>query len=289
MSVKSITDLLTEANTIKNATVPGENTANRVGGTLVDMIDSQFQILPPTPQIEYDYSTSELRVFFLENGFDFTTGNPEIFLFRYKAKKRKISLIYGNKLLQSGWKHPATVNAATKWSGWKFFNGSQSLYDGSVVNTRITEWAVPSTVKPYQRTVLTGFNKYMFINEIDTSTSSVVQYDSNILSGAASYQINNKINSSNSNLVFKLGGTKTRINTPFPVVFQKINTYCFALAIDNPYATKTNNLCPKIFSQFSEPINAIWEVNAGTAYGKDIVMLKNVDNRLGRVVRNAKF
>lgn len=40
MAVKTIADLLVDANVIKNATIPGENTATRVGDNLVDIIDS---------------------------------------------------------------------------------------------------------------------------------------------------------------------------------------------------------------------------------------------------------
>lgn len=283
MAVKSITDLLIEANLIKNATIPSENTALRVGGTLVDMIDSQFQGMPPTPQVEYDFATAEMRIYFLENGFDFTTGNPEIFLFRWKGKTNKKRLGFAVRKVHSGWKHPATVNASTKWAGWKFFNGNQFLYGGAVTNTRITEWSVPSTIKPYDRTVLTGFNRFMFFTEVDHNTNTLTNYDVNIL-GGGDYLLNDKTSQSFSNLFFKLSGPKRSLKTGKPFwPFPKVTTYAFALAIDNPYATKTNGLCPKIFSQLSAPMSAVWTKNGSMSYN-DVVMVAGNNNRLARAV-----
>jgi hypothetical protein len=286
MAIKSISDLLIEANTIKDAIIPGENTATRVGGTLVDMIDSQFQAMPPKPEIDINnHAVNPLSVYFLENGFSFDTGNPEIFLFRWKGKTRVPAGIY--RMKTAGWKHPATVDSAIKWQGWKFFNGAQTLYGAATTNTRVTEWAVPSTIKPYERYNLSTFNKYMFFEEIDTSVPSINAFDVNVLVNS-DYKLNDKVSAANPNYKFKISGSAKRLNQANGVGFQKVVSYRLALAVDNPYATQTNGLCPKIFGPMSDEFHVIW--NKSIALNSDNVWLTfGNHNRLSRVVRPGKF
>lgn len=282
MAVKSIADLIAEANLIKNAIIPNENTALRVGGTLLDMVDSQFQTILPQPHAEFYQATNEMKVYFMDSGFDFSkAANPEIFLFRYKGRQRKGSSVTVIRKIKAGWKHPATVDSAIKWQGWKFFNGEQSLYGGAITNTRITEWAVPSTIKPYDRVTLTGFNKYMFMSEIDTTGPTLLSFDSNVL---GDYNLNDKINTLNSDYVFKLSGTAKRIKTPSAKGFQKVVTYCFALAVDNPNATKLNGLCPKIFSAFSNPMHIIWNRTGLVSPATDVSVVNSVNGIYSRPV-----
>ena len=133
----------------------------------------------PTPIIGITGLTTDLVVHFLDQGFDFTTGNPELFLFRWRNNsKKKITAVPDNikKRNTSRWVHPTTDDADVKWDGWKFFNGRQKTPYNGIVTGRITEFEVPSTIKPYER-FLVNFNKYMFWYSFDGSNET---YDVNV-------------------------------------------------------------------------------------------------------------
>lgn len=284
MAVKTIADLLVDANVIKNATVPGENTATRVGSNLVDVIDS-FGLggaSLPQPIVSYDNINDKLEVHFADTGFDFTQHNPEIFLFRYRNIRRKKGLtVPATKKKFPKYVHPITVNANTKWAGWKFFAGTQKDRDGNPVNTRITEWTVPSTIKPYERFELTGFNKYMYWNIIDGGV--ITSQDVNIFA-VDSFTTKNRVDGTKK---CNLSGSRRQLSETD--LFPKTTNYAFALAIDNPLANQTNDLCPKIFGPFSDPLFAIWEldISGSPPYDKaiDVIMVPQNNNTWFRAAR----
>jgi hypothetical protein len=63
--------------------------------------------------------------------------------------------------------------------------------------------------------------------------------------------------------------------------------FAFALGIDNPSATKTNGLCPKIFGPFSEPIYSVWKYDFNSGLYNDIVLVKENANRHKHVYKSS--
>lgn len=287
MAILPTDQLLIEANLIKNATIAGENTALRVGGTLVDMIDSQL-VLPPAPIMSW-YKSTGLTAHFADSGYDFAVGNPELFLFRYRGKRRSrvIDLLTSLPVARkkkARYVHPTTIDSVTKWAGWKFFAGEQRLRDSVIVNTRTTEWTLPGTIKPYEKFALSGFNEYMFWTELDNTAApayTVTQHDTNIFSGA-NYSLMSRINSSNATLLQNLAGTNRRMAKDN--LFGKVTSYAFAVGIDNPNATKANGLCPKIFGAMSDPIFSILHSVDGSTNPTEVYMVNQVNSRYYRPV-----
>jgi hypothetical protein len=125
-----------------------------------------------------------ISIQFADTGFDFTQGNPEIFLFRWKnggSKTYRISQFAGQPKRKrfSRWVHPTTEGSEVKWEGWKFFNGNQ-YYNGAFqqITGRTTEWLIPPTIKPYEKFGI-DFNKYMFWNLTSGGTK---YFDINVFS-----------------------------------------------------------------------------------------------------------
>lgn len=205
----------------------------------------------PIPIVSLTSNTNSIGIKFSDYGFDFTQNNPEIFLFRWRNKRRtKIPNSGGLKRIKpSGWVHPTTDGADLKWDGWKFFNGEQKFnkmygYAGTITG-RVTEWAIPPTIKPYEEFQI-NFNRYMFWNVFAEDGSSI-NFDVNVFDG--SYGIfEPTVHASNNNFI-SIGGSKN--------LRGNIVKYSLAVGIDNPNATKTNGLCPKIFGAFSEPFYSI--------------------------------
>lgn len=292
MAIQTIAQLLVEANTIKNATIPGENTATRVGDNLVDIIDTFASITTspavaniPKPILSAIGGSSDLYVHFTDTGFDFTQNNPEIFLFRYRNNRNKAGISVGGtvKKLKARYVHPVTVNALTKWAGWKFFSGETKDRDGAVINTRITEWAIPSTILPYQKFILTGFNKYMFWNVLNGGT--ITAQDVNIFQGGLGnkFGLTSRVEQSNPAIVCNLSGNNRRLNDTD--LFGKVVNYAFAVAVDNPNATQTNGLCPKIFGPLSDPIFSILEYDKTNGWSVDVELVVQNNNTWSRAAR----
>lgn len=170
-----------------------------------------------------------------------SSSNPELFLFRWKrgsyTYRTNISDPRGKRRKNSKWVHPTTEGSETKWAGWKFFNGKQQHYYGIELTGRTTEWAIPQTIIPYEIFGI-DFNKYMFWNK--RSLGILAEYDTNVWSS---------------------GDFSPTIHSVFPdyikIGMQRSNSniikYSLAVAIDNPEATQSNGLCPKIFGPLSEP------------------------------------
>ena len=248
----------------------------------------------PTPIVTIDYKenqnvNNEICVHFVDNGFDFlSASNPEIFLFRWKNNRNAKRKDGSTRKKRAKWVHPNTQNSTTKWAGWKFFSGVQYMHNANGVpsefDSRVTEWLIPTTTKPYER-ISIPFNRYMFQSEVDSSNLyKHLSVDGNVLIGTNGYKIKDRVNQTDNTKSYRLTGQRKQIDNVFP----KVNTFCFALAIDNPNATKQNGLCPKIFSAFSNPFHAIWEVN-NVGWGSDIVLVYGIHNRLSRVVRENHF
>ena len=226
----------------------------------------------------------------MDNGYNSTVGNPELFLFRYRSSRRyKKNALSDWTRKRPRYSHPATVDASIKWAGWKFFAGNQSLRDNTLINSRVTEWALPA-LTPYERFELTGFNKYMFWQEISITTNSVINYDTNIFLAGNQYKLSTNQNQLDPNLYITLSGNKQTLVRGGTQGYPKAVKYAFAVGIDNPNATKTNGLCPKIFGPMSEPVHAVWATNNNPDPYRSYVMLVNEGNsRLTRQVREGKF
>jgi hypothetical protein len=223
----------------------------------------------PTPMIGITGSNYDLVVHFLDQGFDFTQGNPELFLFRWKKSSRK--KVGGvRKKKPSGWVHPSTDGANVKWQGWKFFGGGQvSAFNNIGVTGRTTEFEIPSTIKPYERFSV-NFNKYMFWY---TNLSGTL-YDINVFPLGSFDPTNHQD-----------GEAEIRLtNTKDDVGYGKlgnIQKYCLAVGVDNPAATKTNGLSPKIFGDLSEPFYSVYDLVVN-----DIKIIKENDRNHFRVIKS---
>lgn len=205
-----------------------------------------------------------------DTGLDLTQGNPEIFLFRWRNSHRtKFGTRRRKK--ESKWVHPSTDGANVKWQGWKFFGGGQVNASSNIITGRTTEWQIPSGTTPYQKFGI-DFNKYIFwgiTNKITGGTTT----DVNVWS----YDIFLPTNHSTPEYVINIGGSKRTRSA-------NIIKYSFAVAIDNPEATKTNGLCPKIFGPLSEPIYSI--INASGVNYNDVILVKGNHLNHKHVVKN---
>jgi hypothetical protein len=233
---------------------------DHLGNTTIIGGGSGMQI--PVPIICLTSNTNSIGVKFSDYGFDFTQNNPEIFLFRWRNKrksKKEISLgVFEKRVRPSKWVHPTTDGADLKWEGWKFFNGDQKYYKPvfgytytGTITGRVTEWAIPSTIKPYEEFQI-DFNRYMFWNVFADDGSSI-NFDVNVFDG--SYGTFSPTSHGSGGNYIAIGGSRQ--------LKGNIVKYSLAVGVDNPDATKTNGLCPKIFGAFSEPFYSIIEKNGG--------------------------
>jgi hypothetical protein len=210
----------------------------------------------PQPIIGVNGASDDISYYFRDEGFDFTSGNPELFLFRWSnTHKKKNVLLDEYYKKHSGWVHPVTQDATTKWNGWKYFSGNQlcDTVSGSTIINRITEFTVPSNTVPYSGNTI-HVNRYMFwtlYSDELGDTTKIKRIDENFFTSEFEYSFSptNKVYTSDFTYSISLSGNHklTRDNN------RNIVKYCLALAIDNPIATKTNGLCPKIFGPMSEP------------------------------------
>jgi len=243
--------------TVDKVNFVGENvTATRLGNTIkVEITGSTSNI--PRPLIGIDSENSKLIISFPDTGFDFTKDNPELFLFRYKNVKHSK---HGDKRRKkkAGFVHPSTHDASTKWAGWKFFNGHH-FYKGNngisdtVIEGRITEWPIPSTILPYQNIEI-AFNIPMFWNKRNIGTTVVspsVEFDIDPFANNFTTDTH-AIGDEDSRFVAQIGSSHQRTKDGIGNNYPNIVRYALAVAVDNPLATKTNGLCPKIFGPLSE-------------------------------------
>jgi len=272
MSNKTDQELTLEASVIRNETQNKANTAIRVGNMFLDLIGSKANknLIIPTPIISIDKSkinnNQQLRVSFNDSDFDFSKGNPEIFLMRYKNSGRKIGKTILNpsgerRNFKAKFVHPTTQGSDMKWNGWKFFNGKQSIFRGVwniPVTGRVTEWAIPSTILPYQQFIV-PFNRYMFWTQQDISNNTA-QYDQNFFTNFSEYTTINPKSALNSDQFIRIGNSQQNRDHP---TYSKAQKYALVVAVDNPLATKTNGLCPKIFGPLSEEFYSVLFIQSG--------------------------
>jgi hypothetical protein len=216
---------------------------------------------------------------FPDTGFDFTSNNPELFLFRWKRGKLSTRTnnfdLRGDRKKYGKWVHPTTQGSETKWEGWKFFNGKQYFNGASYELTgRTTEWSIPSTILPYQIFGI-DFNRYMFWSR--RFSGSLLEYDTNVWSSGDFTPTQHSSGSS----VIGLGMTVNNRNE-YAANKQK---FALAVAVDNPNATKSNGLCPKIFGPLSEPFYSVVVQPDGLTYS-EIGLIKGNHKRHTRVIRS---
>jgi hypothetical protein len=113
----------------------------------------------------------------------------------------------------------------------------------------------------------------MFWRFLDSNTSNIT-YDQNFFSGGNYEPLDHQDVNGN----VKIGMQKSRSN---------VIKFAFALGIDNPSATKTNGLCPKIFGPFSEPIYSVWKYDFNSGLYNDIVLVKENANRHKHVYKSS--
>ena len=220
-----------------------------------------------------------LAIQFPDTGFDFTSNNPELFLFRWKRGNHTYRTNKndprGRRKKYAKWVHPTTENSDVKWAGWKFFNGKQ-FNEGYELTGRTTEWSIPSTIIPYEVFGI-NFNKYLFWNLV--SNGSLSQYDTNVWSSLVFTPEDHLVG------VDKIGiGMNLRNNGRPKANIQK---FSLAVAVDNPNATKSNGLCPKIFGPMSEPFYTVVDLNGGDY--SDIGIVRDYYKRHKRVIKNTIY
>lgn len=274
MANKTDQELILEASVIRNETQNKANTAIRVGNMFLDLIGSKANknLIIPTPIITIDKTfgqLQQLRVSFAGSDFDFTKGNPEIFLMRYKNSGRKkvktISIPTGErKFYFSKFVHPTTEGSNIKWNGWKFFNGKQSIHRFSTgvnlpVTGRVTEWSIPSNVLPHQQFIV-PFNRYMFWTQENLGTG-LISYDQNFFTDPLylEYTTTNPVSIYDPSQYIRIGNSQQNKDHP---TYSKTQKYALVVAVDNPLATKTNGLCPKIFGPLSEEFYSVLKIES---------------------------
>ncbi len=222
------------------------------------------------------YIRNGLAIQFSDTQFISASNNPELFLFRWKkgrySYRENISDPRGKRKKNPKWVHPTTQGSETKWAGWKFFNGKQWHYPNGIELTgRTTEWAIPQTIIPYEIFGI-DFNKYMFWN---FRTSGLLQsWDQNVFpSGDFSPTIHQV-----SPDTIRIGMQKPQSN---------IIKYSLAVAIDNPDATQSNGLCPKIFGPLSEPFYTVVFKDNGAGGFVDINLVRDNHMNHKHVYKNA--
>jgi hypothetical protein len=271
MANKTDQELILEASVIRNETQNKANTAIRVGNMFLDLIGSKANknLIIPTPIISIDKSqinnNQQLRVSFNDSDFDFSKGNPEIFLMRYKNSGRKIIKTILNPIgerrqYKAKFVHPTTEGSDMKWNGWKFFNGKQSIFRGVwniPVTGRVTEWTIPLNILPYQQFIV-PFNIYMFWTQQDF-INNTAQYDQNFFTNFAEYSTTDPVSIIDPNLFVRIGNSQRSRDRP---TYSKTQKYALVVAVDNPLATKTNGLCPKIFGPLSEEFYSVLKIES---------------------------
>jgi len=295
MGQKTDAELRASAIQIRNETQTNQNTALRVGEMLADFADSKANAfygsgIIPVPIIAFKQGGASvenppLEVHFGGTSFDFTKHNPELFLFRYRKSHRKkiipTLINAGHKIIRSGWTHPTTMGNGTKWQGWKFFCGGQNYFNHEFpatphpIENRVTEWAVPATIKPFQKLQI-DFNRFMFwiTNTASLDGASIAinpDADISYVRVVRLFTIDNPVNVYNGLQFIRIAGSKLKKNIPR---FSKSQKFALALAIDNPLATKTNGLCPKIFGELSEPFYTALQYDKITKAITDVVFVK---------------
>lgn len=266
----------------KNSLFPASSNSGKIifgvnnnnNAVLTDHLGNSFEIEGlqiPQPIISITGSNADgIAIQLPDTGLDLTIGNPEIFLFRWRNSHRTKFGVRKRKK-KSKWVHPSTDGANVKWSGWSFFGGSQVNASSYIISGRTTEWEIPSGTKPYEKFGV-DFNKYLFWGITDkvtggtTTDVNVWSYDSfsPTIHETTGYTIN-------------IGGSKKLRNAD-------IIKYSFAVAVDNPKATKTNRLCPKIFGPLSEPIYSI--IKASGVNYIDVILVKGNHLNHKHVVKN---
>ena len=284
MAQKTYAELIAEAELIRDETATNANTATRVGSTLIDMIDfgSISQSIPiPLIGIQGNGTSGILEISFGATDFDFTKGNPEIFLMRYRNTRKKMKFVNGVRVWRynkAGYIHPSDATASSKWQGWKFFGGSQKIRIlGELFETpRTTEF--PITIATNYDIMNISLNRFMFWSLKDYA-NDIVTSDVNIFPGELISRTNN-VPSNDINLKVSIGGfrhQKTGL-----ALYTKLQEFALCVAVDNPFATKTNGMCPKILGQISQPFNSIlvFENTGKNAHVNDVqFILKRTNYR----------
>ena len=273
MAQKTTAELTQEAQQIRNETKIGANTAVRVGDMLIDIIDSKVNTIPAPIVSIQKADQNYISVQFRDTNFLVGAINPELFLFRWRNKRHSKYLRAGNvirRVKAAGWVHPTDyVNGYAKYQGWKYFCGSQKAKFNQDAENRQTEWAIPNVWIPMDKFTI-AVNRFMHFTETNQITGAVA-YDANFFT-TNHYLHNSSQNTSNANLYISLGGNQ-RAKYFLNPKWGKNKKYCLAVAVDNPEATKTNGLCPKIFGLMSEPFYAAGQYNKGKI--SDIIFVKS--------------
>lgn len=228
MEVKNIKVLVTGAKTVVKAIV-------QPAAAAAPAPVPEAAVVIPRPQLEV--VGGDLAAYFLPTAFNFSQGNAELFLFRWKNQRRKKSTADNPHRRKGGWVHPANFDWETKWAGWGFFSGRNA-------EARITEYAIPGDVKNFQR-FMVPFNKYMFWKDGS-------KIDVNVVEGIMLADFD-KSNNSVPNQPIQTGVGRRRYNEEGGRKMAKVQKFALAVAVDNPVASKTNGVCPKLFGPLSEP------------------------------------
>jgi hypothetical protein len=286
MAQKTDAELTLEAQQIRNETNIGANTAVRVGEMMLDLIDSKTNtanggsgVVIPAPIIDINGNGTSgvINISFANSTFDFSTGNPEIFLMRYKNTRRKMYYVNAEKVRvrrASGYVHPTTFDASVKWQGWKFFNGTHSwIGTTNAFENRVTEWSIPVLI-PYQTFQIT-MNPYLFWNFKNMDNNQLLGYDENFFHASSWYTTSNLAD--DANYKASVGGNKK--NKLAFMKWHKSQEFALVVAIDNPAATKTNNLCPKIFGEMSQPFTSMLVKNNASIISNVVLKLKRENKK----------
>jgi hypothetical protein len=197
------------------------------------------------PQVQHEILSGGLKAYFREESINKTwlSMNPEVFLMRDKRKKKHKSKGVNEYVTKGqGIVHPHDKdNSIGKWAGWKWFGGKQvGVIPGTNPSLATSQDLLRQTEFPFTKTVANETELIPFVNEMFWRDVNGVDYfPETTLSG---YYANTSLRPGGN---FK-GGSQIQKR-------RKTQKFYLVFAVDNPFATKTNELCPKIFGPISLP------------------------------------
>ena len=191
--------------------------------------------------------------------------NPRIFLFQYRQKRLKKSVKNNPRPKNAGYYHPVHNNGAD-YPNSKFFGGTQTDKKGVILPAKKTEFAIDSSVIPYEKMA------------IEFDALAYTKSGTDELGGLKAIKAK-EFPFSSSLLSIKGGSTKRFRGMTYGKGTKSVGAirFKFAIGIDNPNVEARDN-SPVIFGEMSEQIIYTWYV-----YGGASASFANIIGLIGRI------